>query len=171
MSEQSVETTARVSESTASWRRIAGMREFGLMLIILVLCIAMSFASPYFLTWANIRAMLMSFSVEGIVVVGMTVLLIVGAIDLSVGSVVCFAMVVSGYFFLAGVDPWIASLMGIGAILGMALRSVVSSSLILLNVSVCWQDAIRDLILLAAVAIDHLLHNRKSARSSRSIQD
>ena len=38
----------------------------------------MSFASPYFLTWDNVRAMLLSFSIEGIVVVGMTILLIVG---------------------------------------------------------------------------------------------
>ena len=60
----------------------------------------MSFASPYFLTWDNVRAMLMSFSIEGIVVVGMTILLIVGGIDLSVGSVVCFAMVVGGSLFL-----------------------------------------------------------------------
>ena len=70
------------------------MREMGLLLIIAALCVAMSFASPYFLTWDNVRAMLLSFSIEGIVVVGMTILLIVGGIDLSVGSVVCFAMVV-----------------------------------------------------------------------------
>lgn len=55
----------------------------------------------------------------------------------------------------------------LGAILGMALLSVVSSSLILLNVSVYWQDAIRGLILLAAVAIDHMLHNRNQRRAAR----
>ena len=101
--------------SRLPWGSVGNMREFGLILIILALCIAMSFASPYFLTWANFRAMLMSFSVEGIVVVGMTILLIVGAIDLSVGSVVCLSMVVGGYLFLAGFDPWTASLAGIAA--------------------------------------------------------
>ena len=68
--------------------KLTSMREMGLLLIIAVLCVAMSFASPYFLTWENVRAMLRSFSIEGIVVVGMTILLIVGGIDLSVGSVV-----------------------------------------------------------------------------------
>lgn len=96
-----------------AWKRIGSMREAGLIAIILALCIAMSFASPHFLTLGNFRAMLMSFSVEGIVVVGMTILLIVGGIDLSVGSVVCFAMVLSGSLFLAGLDPWSASLIGI----------------------------------------------------------
>ncbi|WP_245491748.1 ABC transporter permease, partial [Mesorhizobium sp. M7A.F.Ca.CA.004.02.1.1] len=104
------------------------MREAGLIVIVLALCIAMSFASPHFLTWGNFRAMLMSFSIEGIVVVGMTILLIVGGIDLSVGSVVCFSMVVSGALFLAGLDPWTASLIGIGvsALIGAAMGFFVT---------------------------------------------
>ncbi|WP_232310636.1 MULTISPECIES: ABC transporter permease [Thalassospira] len=88
-------------------------REAGLVAIILIICIAMSFASPYFLTWQNFRAMLLSFSIEGIVVVGMTILLIVGGIDLSVGSVVCLSMVIGGKLFLMGVDPWSASVIAI----------------------------------------------------------
>ena len=95
--------------------KIKSLREAGLLLIIAALCVAMSFASPYFLTWENIRAMLLSFAIEGIVVVGMTVLLIVGGIDLSVGSVVCLAMVVTGKLFLLGWDPWSASLAAIAA--------------------------------------------------------
>lgn len=117
---------------TARWNlaRLGSMREAGLIVIILALCIAMSFASPHFLTWGNFRAMLMSFSIEGIVVVGMTILLIVGGIDLSVGSVVCFSMVVSGALFLAGLDPWTASLIGIavsaliGAVMGFFVTVV-----------------------------------------------
>ena len=108
--------------------RLFAMRETGLIIIILVLSIAMTFASPHFATWGNLRAMMMSFSVEGIVVVGMTVLLIVGGIDLSVGSVVCFSMVVSGAMFLMGLDPWTASLIGIfvSALIGAAMGFFVT---------------------------------------------
>ncbi|TIX82563.1 MAG: ABC transporter permease, partial [Mesorhizobium sp.] len=107
---------------------LGSMREAGLIAIMLALCIAMTFASPHFLTWGNFRAMLMSFSIEGIVVVGMTILLIVGGIDLSVGSVVCFSMVVSGALFLMGLDPWTASLIGIGAsaLIGAAMGFFVT---------------------------------------------
>lgn len=91
------------------------LREAGLIVIIATLCVAMSFASEFFLTWENIRAMLLSFAIEGIVVVGMTVLLIVGGIDLAVGSVVCLAMVIVGALFLMGLDPWTASLIAIAA--------------------------------------------------------
>ncbi|WHZ37877.1 ABC transporter permease [Sagittula sp. MA-2] len=100
-------------------RRLAGMREMGLLCIILALCIVMSFASPYFLTWSNFRTIFLSFSIEGIVVIGMTVLLIVGGLDLSVGSVVCLAMVVAGKLFLMGLDPWLASAAGVAAAAGV----------------------------------------------------
>lgn len=106
------------------------MRETGLILIILALFIAMSFASPYFLTWTNMRAMAMAFAVEGIVVVGMTILLISGGIDLSVGSVSALAMVIAGLLFLNGMDPWLASAIAIaactaiGAIMGFFVTRV-----------------------------------------------
>lgn len=111
-------------------RGLLRMRETGLILIILVLFAVMSFASEFFLTWANMRAMVMAFAVEGIVVVGMTILLISGGIDLSVGSVTALAMVIAGLLFLGGMDPWSASLLAIaactaiGAIMGFFVTKV-----------------------------------------------
>jgi len=95
------------------FKAIRGFREGTLILIILAVCIIMSFVSPYFLTWPNLKAILQSFSTEGIVVVGMTLILVVGGFDLSVGSVMCLAMVIGGKLFLLGVNPWLASLIGI----------------------------------------------------------
>ena len=106
------------------------MRETGLVLILLVLVIVMSFASPHFLTWTNMRAMAMAFAVEGIVVVGMTILLISGGIDLSVGSVTALSMVIAGWLFLEGIDPWLASgiaiaaSVAIGAFMGFLVTKV-----------------------------------------------
>lgn len=121
-------TTTTQDRTFIAW--LFGARETGLVLIILVLFLIMSGASPHFLTWTNMRAMTMAFSVEAIVVVGMTILLISGGIDLSVGSVTALAMVVAGLLFLNGVDPWIASLIaiavcaGIGAIMGFFITVV-----------------------------------------------
>lgn len=117
-SEPSLSENAEIRIDTgfgARLRRLIAMRETGLVLIILTLFIVMSFASPYFLTWLNMRAMAMAFAVEGIVVVGMCILLIAGGIDLSVGSVVTFSMVLAGWLFLQGVDPWTASVIAIVA--------------------------------------------------------
>jgi ribose transport system permease protein len=51
-----------------------------------------------------------------------------------------------------------------GAVLGLALLSVVTSSLILLDVSVYWQDVIKGGILLLAVSLDHWMNTRKSRK-------
>ena len=119
--------SAAVQRNTVA-SRILGARETGLVLIILTLIIVMSFASPHFLTWTNMRAMAMAFSVEAIVVVGMTILLISGGIDLSVGSVTALAMVVAGLLFLSGVNPWVASLIAIGvcAVIGAIIGFFVT---------------------------------------------
>lgn len=111
-------------------KKITSMREFNLFAMIVVIFVTMSFASPYFLTWANIEAILLSFSTEGIVVIGMTIMIIVGGIDISVGAVMCFAMVVSGRLFLMGLNVWLASLIGllsatgIGAITGFFVTKI-----------------------------------------------
>ena len=111
-------------------KQIKNMREMNIILIIIAVCVIMSFASPYFLTWGNIESIVMQFSTEGIVVIGMTVMLILGGIDISVGSIMCFSMVLPAKIFLAGVNPWISALAGlvacliIGAINGFFVTKV-----------------------------------------------
>lgn len=110
--------------------RLLKARETGLVLIIATIFVVMSFASPHFLTPENMLSMVKSFSVEAIVVIGMTILLISGGIDLSVGSVTALAMVIAGLLFLAGVNPWVAALIaiaccaGIGAFMGLLVTRV-----------------------------------------------
>ena len=50
----------------------------------------------------------------------------------------------------------------LGAVLGVALLSLVTNSLILLDVSVYWQDMVKGLILLVAVSVDHMLNRRRA---------
>lgn len=124
------ETQASKAQGVPFWRKLLKMRETGLIVIILALFVVMSFASPYFLSWANMRAMSMAFAVDGILVIGMTILLISGGIDLSVGSVTAFAMVIAGWLFLNGINPWLASgiaialCAGIGAFQGFFVTKV-----------------------------------------------
>ena len=49
----------------------------------------------------------------------------------------------------------------LGAVLGITLLQVVTSSLILLDVNPYWQQFISGLILLAAISIDSISQNRK----------
>ncbi len=78
-------------------------RESILVLVLIVVGIAMTIASPVFLTWSNIEAILLGLSVEGTITVGMAILLVSGGLDLSVGSTLAFSGVVCGLALVAGV--------------------------------------------------------------------
>jgi len=64
----------------------------GILEIILILfCVALSFAAPGFLTAENLLNVLRNVSMQGVIAFGMTMVIVAGEIDLSVGSGVAFA--------------------------------------------------------------------------------
>ncbi|MDR1576412.1 MAG: ABC transporter permease [Treponema sp.] len=125
------------------------LREINLLIILLALIITLSFTSPYFAKWANIKVVLGSLSIDGIVVIGMTIILISGGIDLSVGSMMCLSMTIIAKFFLGGVNPWLAALLAvlicaaIGAFMGFLVTYVRLSHFI---VSLCFMGIARGVV-------------------------
>ena len=97
------EQTALHQGSTAGasfqMRRLVSQREFLLAIFILIFGVVATFATPYFLNIDNFRQILIAISLDVIVAVGMTIVLIGGGIDLSVGSVVGLSAVVAGLAF------------------------------------------------------------------------
>ena len=63
----------------------------------LLLCAAFTLISPYFLTIRNLLNVLDQITVLGILSIGMTAVIITGGIDLSVGSVLAFCMMLLGW--------------------------------------------------------------------------
>lgn len=72
------------------------LRQFGLFFVALFIIVFMSFTSPVFLKPANITNVLRQISLNGILAVGMTFVILTGGIDLSVGSVVAITGVICG---------------------------------------------------------------------------
>ena len=66
-------------------------REYILEGVLLVLCIFLAFRAPRFLTTLNLLNVLHNVSMQGVIALGMTMVIIAGEIDLSVGSAVAFA--------------------------------------------------------------------------------
>jgi len=62
-------------------------REFQLFIIIIILCIIFGFSSKLFFSMDNFRLLISTISVYGIVVTGMSILMVSGGFDLSLGSV------------------------------------------------------------------------------------
>ncbi|MGA2763085.1 MAG: ABC transporter permease [Spirochaetia bacterium] len=100
---------------------VFAFRESILILVLVVGGIIMTAASPVFLTWANLEAILLGLSVEGTVVVGMAILLVSGGLDLSVGSTLGLTGVVCGLALVAGVPPAIAIVFSLVAAFGVGL--------------------------------------------------
>jgi ribose transport system permease protein len=69
------------------------LRNLGLLLVLLVLGIVGAATSDNFLTSDNLKNILVSSSVIGVVTVGMTFVIIGGGIDLSVGAIVALASI------------------------------------------------------------------------------
>ncbi|MCS0469066.1 ABC transporter permease, partial [Burkholderia mallei] len=75
---------------------------FGIPIVFVALCVVLAFASPYFLTWRNWSDILRQTSINGILAIGMTYVILTKGIDLSVGSVLALAGIVSGLAGAAG---------------------------------------------------------------------
>lgn len=110
--------SGRNSEKTGLQKIMSGSvgRNLGLVLALLLLVVVGAVtAGESFTTFSNALVILRQASIIGVVSIGMTLVIIAGGIDLSVGSVTALAMVIAGLLFLHGVDPWIASGVAIAA--------------------------------------------------------
>ena len=95
---------------------------------LILLCVGFSFASEHFLSARNALNILDQVTVLGILAIGMTAVIIIGGIDLSVGSVLAFATMTLGWLMRDGGVPVpfaiIAAILaggGCGAICGLLI--------------------------------------------------
>lgn len=93
MTTEKAEAPIHPEASQAGWLDLAGqaLARYGIVLAFLVLCVVLSFLSPYFLTTKNLLNVLLQASINLVVAVGMTFVITSGGIDLSVGSIVAVA--------------------------------------------------------------------------------
>lgn len=89
---------------------IVEKRAIALLILILVFCIIFSLVFPdTFGTFGNFSAILLNMSAEGLIVVAIVPLLILGEIDLSLGSIMVLGSVLCGRFMiLSEMNMWLA---------------------------------------------------------------
>lgn len=122
---------------TVALKRFLKRRETTVLLIIVGICILLGVITPTFLTGSNLRATAIGLATDGIIVIGMTVVLVSGGLDLSVGSVMAFSGVVAGTLHITfGWNIWLACLCTIlicgviGLINGLIIGKIGLSPLI-----------------------------------------
>ncbi|PQQ65939.1 ABC transporter permease [Acetivibrio saccincola] len=89
-------------------KKIFSQREVTVFLIILLVVAITSIIQPKFLSSNNMRSVALSVSVDGLFAIGLTLALILGGIELSVGSVAAMTCVITGYLALQGINIWVA---------------------------------------------------------------
>jgi ribose transport system permease protein len=110
-------------KSISGFQRALKTKEMGVFGALVVLTILMSFLNQYFATTQNIFNLLRSFSTIGIMAIGMTMIIVTGGIDLSVGSILAAgAMTTARLMTYGGINPWLAVLGGL--IMGLALGAI-----------------------------------------------
>lgn len=128
MTSSSQRATTVETRTTHQGRNLGVLRELALLGMIAVLVVAMSFASPYFLTVANFEAMIVGLVPTAIIVVGMTILLVSGSFDLSVGSTLALSSTIVAILLLAGysVPVSILGALLVGVVVGLSNGLIVT---------------------------------------------
>ena len=102
-------------------RRLLQTKEAPVFLVIVLMCVIMTVLTPNFLTKSNIMTTLLGLSADGIVAIAMTVILAMGGIDLSVGSVMGLASMVTAKIAVTTGNIWLGALGGLltGCVCGL----------------------------------------------------
>lgn len=96
------QTIAKRQDNWASL--LLNSQAFWVLVAILIACVFLSFATQAFLTPSNLYNITRNFTFTAIIALGMTVVIITGGIDLSVGSVLCLCSMVLAVTMHAGLS-------------------------------------------------------------------
>lgn len=95
---------------------------FGILCGLVILLVVIGVASPGFFSGPSVIELIRGSVVVGVLACGMVLLLSMGEIDLSVGSVFGLSLVAGALCLQAGINPWIA--LGVAALVGALLGAV-----------------------------------------------
>ncbi|KRD60479.1 ABC transporter permease [Ensifer sp. ENS10] len=119
------------SETQAAFMR--ALKQYGgILLSLVMLCVIFSFLNPRFMSVVNFMNILQQVAVVAIAAFGMTWVILLGEIDLSVGSIIAVAGMVGAQCFAFGLGfaPAIVITLLAGALMGM-LNGVLTAKLLL----------------------------------------
>lgn len=88
------------------------IKEYGIFISFIVVCIVLSYATPQFLSLSNWTIIITQVSINALLAFGVTFVIITGGIDLSVGSIVAVAGVVAASLAQEGANSLGVAVLG-----------------------------------------------------------
>ena len=110
-------------------KRVTGINEFGVIVGLILLLTFFSLSADYFLSWSNMVNIARQVSMIAIMAFGMTVVVVSGGIDLSVGAIMGFSGVFTAALMMNFHMPvWVCVIGGIlsGGIIGYINGTVIT---------------------------------------------
>jgi ribose transport system permease protein len=126
-----VELDVPVQQHEHTWLSwLASRQAFWVFLALIAACIFLTFATNSFATLNNLFNITRNFTFVAVIALGMTIVIITGGIDLSVGSVLCLCSMIlavvmhNGYSIEIGIAASIGTALLIGAVNGVLIAYV-----------------------------------------------
>lgn len=102
-------------------KKLMARREFNILALVIIVLVIMSVASPYFFTVTNFTTVGIGLAIDGLLVIGMAMVLATGGVDLSIGSVLALTSMLTAVFHIQlGMNIWLSCVIAIviGGLLG-----------------------------------------------------
>ena len=116
-------------------KKLVRTREFSLLIVLILLCAVIQWRNPHFLTATVIDSILRNYSYTILMTSGMLMVLLVGGIDISVGSTLALSGMTSALLMRDGILPnwWMAYLtsLGVGLLCGLMVGLVITKGRVL----------------------------------------
>jgi ribose transport system permease protein len=100
----------------------ATLQKYGPLLALIVVCVGLSVMSPNFLTVSNSFDVMRQVSINAVIAFGMTLSILLGGIDLSVGSILAVSSVVAAMMMKSGHGAALAA--GVALLAGAGMGSL-----------------------------------------------
>ena len=114
-------------QAAGGLRAFAASQSFWVFVAVAAACVFLSFATNSFATPNNLFNVTRNFTFVAVIALGMTIVIITGGIDLSVGSVLCLCSMVlavvmhEGYSIEIGIAASLACALAVGAVNGVLI--------------------------------------------------
>lgn len=119
-----------MKEKKSIIKMITGSREASLVLVLIILCAAISFRSPSFLSMQSIADMLMNNTIIMIMALGMLCVLLIGGIDISIASTLGLTGMTVGmllkYHVIENTLLLFLIAIGVGSVCGLLVGMAIS---------------------------------------------
>ena len=140
------------------------IRKYALVFIMILMCVVFAFASPTFRKLGNVINIFRQSSINGILAVGMTLVIIIAGIDLSIGPLCAISGVVAALWLEAHPDN-----VAMAIILGILSAGLMSvwTALLVANLGVApfiatlsTMSAAKGIVLVVADGVPHTIKNK-----------